>query len=202
MEIAIVLAIVGVVLASIFALVGPVRARARVDRASNELYEIISNVRSYYLGKTFPSGLGACPTTFASANRMPAAAGWTEDQYRNLGIFPRGMVRTVGTNAHVGNALATSGSTTTAAIDLCGANPVIFAVRYSNVEMTDCINIILKTSSNLLEMGLQYIKVNNGPPLSMGVDGSVSISNASAAGACGASSATGVPIDWYFRLGG
>lgn len=202
MEVAIVLAIFGVVLASIFALVGPVRARVRVDRASNELHEIVSNVKGYYLGRMFPSGLAACPTTFSSANRMPAASGWTAKQYADFGIFPRGMVRTIGASTHVGNALATSGSTTTVAVDLCGASPVTFAVRYSNVEKTDCINIILKTSSNLLETGLQYIKVNNGPALSLGVDGSVSISEVSAVAACGALSATGVPIDWYFRLGG
>lgn len=193
-ELSIVLAIMGMILAAVYSAMGVTRAEARINRGIEEIDGIITNVRSYYGGKALPTGLGNCSGLgYSSSYRMPAD--WTTAQHEGYGIFPKHMIFSSGSSATLIHAL-NQGAPQTVMVDFCGSNPVRMAVRFSNVSKTDCTKMIVRSSSHLSESGLTEVRLN-GSALARLNDGSVSISTASTQ--CDGASDF-VSIDWLISL--
>ena len=164
-EMAVVLGIIGLVLGGIVRLITPIQSQNRLNQAVDQIGIITSNVRNSYNGKTLPTGLAACPTSFASANVMPASAGWTLAQQKSFGIFPTETLYISGGIAYVNNPWHVGLPTSTVQIDLCGSNPALFAIRYATLDEKDCGNLVIRESSLGAGMKLyQIIVTSTGSP--------------------------------------
>jgi type II secretory pathway pseudopilin PulG len=198
-EAAIVLGIIGVVAASLFAYLGPARNRAKVNLAVDELNLIADNVRSLYSGRAYPASLAACPATFASVNHLPGT-NWTLADHAKNRVFPPEMLYTVSGTTYVNNSLKGAKAATTADVDLCGSNPVLFAVRYRYLTEKNCVDALMRTAALGSGIGLYQIYINGSKVALDAVAGTVGLDKAESASVCGQAGSSGVDVVWYFKF--
>lgn len=207
-ETTIVIGIIGIILAAVFQSLTSTQTEGRISQAIDQLGIISNNVRSYYSGRAVPSGLVACPSTFSSANLMPGST-WLAAEYKSYGIFPTDMLFISGTNAHVNNPWNIGSATSTVMVDLCGSNPVQFAVRYMNLSAQACENLVVQGSALASGMRLYQIVVTPsvGATTFITQIGSTNTGVNPASGAVYPVNAAtacfgGAKVDWYYKLNG
>ncbi|MFY9288929.1 MAG: type II secretion system protein [Alphaproteobacteria bacterium] len=197
-EIALVLSILGIVIGGIFYAASTANSRVLVNQASDELNQIMFNMRSYYSGRV---------TTFAALNasralNSTASAGdftYYTPLHRNAGIFPRELV--IGTVVNNPWNLASAANTIQTSLAGSVGNPVRFAVSYSNLSTEVCTEMVAKNSlpgdSGLTSLTVT-ITSGVGPVITTFTGVQLPVSPTAAATACdGTSTAT---VDWYYNL--
>lgn len=133
-ELAIVLAIIGLVIAGIWTAAASVARRNRESKASQYLLEIVQNVRNLYAGQSSATGL-------TLANAITA------------GAIPADMRSGTGAVNPWNGAIDVATSTTSTSA---------FDVVYNNVPIASCIGLLTTTSVNSMEIGLIGLKTTGG----------------------------------------
>lgn len=203
LEMAAVLAIIGVVLAGVFAAASLARYRLLVDRASDELNLIVGNMRNLYSGRNI---------SFAALSPLPAGAPTLANfcaltpTLVGQGVFPAEMRAGAGNivNNPFSGALTgcAVGNVGTAMVALSGASdPVLFVVRFTNLPQDACTDMVVRNSTPGRDTGLRQIVVTGGAATTFTQTGGRLPADAATA-AIGCNAPGNYTIDWYYTLGG
>ena len=194
MELAVVFGIMGTVLGVIFTALPSVSRNIKINRATESLPMIVTNVRALYASRGISYAALAPAQSAATIEANVGAVGATEftkytQPWIAAGVFPSdmvsgGVVKTPWGGGVVQGALA----------GVAGA-PVQFVLSYSAVPFDYCPELLRQTAATQDDrMVLQSLYVNGAAVV-------VPVTVATATAACPAAGATAT-IDWYFKLGG
>jgi prepilin-type N-terminal cleavage/methylation domain-containing protein len=185
-EVGIVLGIIGIVIAAIFAAASVAQYRIQLNQGVDEISLITGNMRSLYASQN-ASAVGS--QSFAVVTPILI----------QQSVFPQEMLTTAGATTVADNPwdqTAPGGSAQIQIVAAAGGTPSQFAVRYLNIPADVCADLLVRNSLPSAApglSGLQQIQVNGTAVAPL------PISPIAAATAC-PEGAT-YTIDWYYTLG-
>ena len=181
-ETAIVVGVMGIILAAIFAAAALVNSRARINQAADELNHIAYNMRNFYAGQAAPNPGCVAPTFSNMAN------------YINSSIFPGEMLTSPGV---INNAFNLGSTVSTAEADIVKCTTTSIVVRYTNVPGNYCQDLLVHNSLPGRDTGLTQI-IAGGVTLTAAAN-ALPVTPITAQAVC---DQAGGPytVDWYFNL--
>ncbi len=185
LEVAIVLGIMGIVLAAIFTAATSARYRVAVNQGADEVGVIVDSMRSLYASRN---------TSALPAQAFSAAFEQTLVQER---VFPPEMVAGVVAN-NPWDATTANGSAQISIVAAGATTPTQFILRYVNLPADVCADLLMRTS--MPDLGLNQIQITGGGTVTYtSAANKLPVSAIDAAAACRGGAA--YVIDWYFKLG-
>lgn len=189
LEIAVVLAIIGSLIGALFTIAYLAEYRISMNSASDELSEIVGNMRSLYAGRGIAGVSAICPSLSTA----------TTTSFVQAGIFPTEMVSTgctAGSACYVNTPWNAGSTADTVNVNACGSSPVQIVVEYNGLDPEACADLLVHNSLPGRNSGLTQIVVGAAPAIS---GTNLPVTPTAAAAIC---LDPGGPytIDWYYKL--
>jgi len=192
-EIAIVLGVMGSIVAGLFIVAEIAQYRVMTNRASDELNLIADNMRNFYVAQNVSvAALGVNCTINYSAAAV------------SQGLFPKEMVSGGFANNPWNDGVATNTAQVglTSNIVACPTvqGPVQIVVEYTNIPAEACTDLVTRNSLSGRETGLQEIQVNAAVVGIAGNTGATPLPVDPITSKAHCTSATANTIDWFYNL--
>lgn len=180
-EVGIVIGVIGVITACIFAAASTAQYRARLNQGVDEINLIVGNMRSLYAGQN---------ASAAAAIALNSAT--NEGTFVSQGVFPKEMLRQTNTSLadNPWNQTVVAGSAQVGVVT--GGQ---FIVSYQNIPYDVCADLLVRNSTPGTDTGLVQITVG----ASTFTGTALPISPVQAAQVCVSGST--YTINWYYTLG-
>jgi hypothetical protein len=199
-ELAIIVGIIGGVLAALFATASIARYRLNINQGSDELQLTLNNVRNLYAGRNvaFNALNAARPLNPAPT---PGDFGFYNPLMLQAQVFPREMIAN-GVANNVWNPSNAGGTAQVALAYPNANNPVQIVVRYTNLPTEVCTDLLMRNSMPGNQTGLTRIAIN--APAAVYIQDPVTntqqlpVTAVNAAAAC--DGAANYTIDWYYNI--
>ena len=199
-EIAIVLAIFGLIIAGVFTLMLPVLTSAKINKAINELGEIVNNVAANSARRKPPVGAECIPYTDAESRRR-----LYEQRQQNIGgtlLFPDTMLYEKGGTILLVTPWTTKVTDNNVTVELCGRGPagalgIGVSVKYNDIPGgAVCSEFAMRSAELISGAKLSYLSISGSDNLID--DGKIALGDI--VKECGKNKNDRRSISWFFRL--
>lgn len=158
-EMAIVLGVLGVILGSLWGVVGLVRKNMKRDQAFNQIFLVVQNVRDFYLGRAYVETPGHSGSFSDLTHYLLAQGVLPAEMIRDRSANPLRADLPWGAKGASGSALAEGGF----AIDNGGGSSVSgqFRIQLRGLSFADCAALASRLSGPSGPASLLGVKINN-----------------------------------------